>query len=280
MKVLVINPYTDQLLYALRDAVELKLGSFMLVGDKSTIVEKCYRNNIPSKLFTIYDIVDDFDVIEFANDLLDKNECDYLVFDEFPVQYQNKILKCEDERCYGNIDIIDIPYLRHFIFVSNYSKNHNIDFEDKKQSIMQARGFMHQLGIKKTNVALITNLNNKTDILESNIINMIIKDSGINNISIYDNFNINNLFYRDSKVNIYKSNINLLIFRNYESSRIFLDTINTFTNFKIANFIIGDVYGIDAKNFKDENNLVFALIILSKIYKANIKTNLLKSEIV
>lgn len=280
MKVLVVYPYTDKLLNALKESVELKLGSFTLVGDKSLIIEKCYKNNIQSKDFTIYDIDNDLEVIDFCINSLDDGSNDYIVFDNYPIHYQNKILKIDKNKELGNIDILDVPFLRHFIFVSNYSKNHNIDYEDKKISILQAHSFMKKLGIKKTNVALITNLNNKTDILESNIINMILKDSAIGNINIFDNFNIFNLFLKDSKVNIYKNNINLLVLRNFEASRIFLDTLNAFTNTKIASFIIGNTYAIDTKNIKDDNNIIFSLIILNKIHKSSINTNALKTEVI
>lgn len=280
MKVLVVNPYSDKLLIALKESIELRLGSFILIGNKSLIIEKCYKNNIQAKEFIIYDINDDFEVIDFCIDTLNNKNSDFVIFDDFPLHYQSKILKLNKDRELGNVDILDVPFLRHFLFVSNYSKNHNIDFEDKKVSILQANELMKKIGIKKTNVALITNLNNKTDILEANIINMILRDSGINNINIFDNFNIFNLFLKDSKVNIYKNNINLLVLRNYEASRIFLDTLNAFTNIKIASFIIGTTYAIDVKNIKDDNNIIFSLIILNKIHKNQPNINTLKTEVI
>lgn len=279
MKVLVVYPYSDKLLNALKEAAELKLGDFILIGQKSLIIEKCYKNNMQSKNFTIYDIDNDLEVIDFCIKEFSKDYADYIIFDDFPIHYQNIILKCDKDKEIGNVDVLDLPFLRHFIFVSNYSKSHNIDFEDKKISILQAHEFMKKLGIKKTNVALITNLNNKTDVLEANIINMILKDSGIKNINIFDNFNIFNLFLKDSKVNIYKNSINLLVLRNFEASRIFLDTLNAFTNTKIASFIVGSHIAIDAKNVKDDNNIIFSLIILSKIHKANENLNMLSAEI-
>ncbi|MFA7435669.1 MAG: hypothetical protein WC006_04820 [Bacilli bacterium] len=280
MKVLVIYPYSDKLLNALKEAIELRLGEFILVGDKSLIIEKCYKNNIRSKEFVIYDISEDLEVIDFCIDSLKDKTVDYLIFDDFPVLYQNKILKYEKDRDIGNVDVLDMPFLRHFLFVSNYSKNHNIDFEDKKVSILQAYELMKKIGLKKTNVALISNLNSKTDILEANIINMILRDSGINNINIFDNFNIYNLFLKDSKVNIYKNNINLLVLRNFEASRIFLDTLNAFTNIKIASFILGKTYAIDAKQIKDDNNIIFSLIILNKIHKSQGNINSIKARII
>lgn len=280
VKVLVIYPYSDKLLNALKEAIELRLGEFILVGDKSLIIEKCYKNNIRSKEFVIYDISDDLEVIDFCIDSLKDKTVDYLIFDDFPVLYQNKILKYEKDRDIGNVDVLDMPFLRHFLFVSNYSKNHNIDFEDKKVSILQAYELMKKIGLKKTNVALISNLNSKTDILEANIINMILRDSGINNINIFDNFNIYNLFLKDSKVNIYKNNINLLVLRNFEASRIFLDTLNAFTNIKIASFILGKTYAIDAKQIKDDNNIIFSLIILNKIHKSQGNINSIKARII
>lgn len=279
MKVLVVNPYSEKVLNGLREIALLRLCEFILVGEKIEIMEKCYRNNIQSKLFTIYDIVDDMDKIDFCKKSLDEGESDYIVFDDFPEQYQYRIIRPNDKKEIGNVDILDLPFLRHFVFVSNYSKNHNIDFEEKKKSILQANEIMLKLGIKKTNAALITNLNNKTDMLEASIISMILNDSNLNNIKIFDNFNIFNLFIKESKVNIYKNNINLFVFRNYESSRIFLDTLNAFTNTKMASFLLGDYMAIDAKALKDDNNIIFSLLILSKLYKANDCNKSLISEI-
>ena len=279
MKVLVVNPYSEKVLNGLREIALLRLCEFILVGEKIEIMEKCYRNNIQSKLFTIYDIVDDMDIIDFCKKSLDEGESDYIVFDDFPEQYQYRIIRPNDKKEIGNVDILDLPFLRHFVFVSNYSKNHNIDFEEKKKSILQANEIMLKLGIKKTNAALITNLNNKTDMLEASIISMILNDSNLNNIKIFDNFNIFNLFIKESKVNIYKNNINLFVFRNYESSRIFLDTLNAFTNTKMASFLLGDYMAIDAKALKDDNNIIFSLLILSKLYKANDCNKSLISEI-
>lgn len=279
VKVLVIYPYSDNLLNALKESVKIGLGNYVLVGEKTKIIEKCYQNQIRVKDFTIYDIDNDFEIIEFSINALHDGSCDYIIFDDFPIQYQERILKGDKEKEIGNVDVLDLPFLRHFLFVSNYTKNHNIDFEDKKVSILQAYDIMQKLNIKKTNVALVSNLCNKADILEANIINMILKDCGIKNLCVYDNFSIYNLFLKNSEVNIYRNNINLLIFRNYESSRIFIDTLNILSIVKIASFLIGSFIAIDVKQL-DENKIVFALMVLNKIHEAKPKVNQLKTEVI
>lgn len=280
MKVIAVYPYSDILLNSLKESIKIGLGSYALVGKKAQIIEKCYQNNIRAKDFIIYDIDNDFDVIDFCINSLNDGSCDYIIFDDFPMQYQEKILKKTKDKEIGNLDIIDLPSLRHFVFVSNYTKNHNIDFEDKKTSILQAYEFMQKLDIKKINVALICNICNKTDILEANIISMILKDYGLERINIYDSFNIYNLFLKNNSINIYKNNINLLIFRNYEASRIFIDTLNAFTVAKIGSFLIGDYIGIDLKNMQDDNKIIFALMVLNKIHNTKEVLNALKTEVI
>lgn len=278
MQTLVINPYSATLLNALNEAIEFNLGKFFLVGDKVTIIEKCYKLNIQSKKFTIYDISEDLEIVDFSLELLKEENIDAIIFGDFPEKFQNKILNCEDEKCYRSLEIIDIPFLKHFLFVSSYSKDHVIDYDDKKLAILNAKRIMNSLGIKQLNVALISNLNAKVDFLEASVIDVILKKEGIKNIKIYDNFNIYNLFLVNSKVNIFNSKINLLIFKNYEASQIFIDTLKTFANTKIANFILGDVYGMNENRFKDQSDILFGLIILNKIHKAKLNHKELNVE--
>lgn len=268
MKILVIMPYQEKLLKALDDAVNLNLSEFILVGHKNQILEKCFKENINSQNFIIYDFQDDLDAISFSKETLANQKADYVIFGDLPVYYQTKILDEKDNYEIGSIDIVDLPFLRHFLFVSSNSKHLNVDFDDKKKAIIQGDVLMKSLNIKKTNVALISNMNNKTDILESNIIKMILKDNNFSDINVYDSFNIATLFSKSNAVNIYNSNINLLIMRNYESTKIFIDTLNVFSNAKIANILVSEqYYAVDSNQLKDFHNILFSIMILNKISK-------------
>lgn len=267
MKVLVIMPYQTQILRALDDAIHLKLGTFILVGSKNRILELCFKENVQTENFKINDFRDPIEVVAFCKDLLSKEKIDFIVFGDLPSFYQSKILDMKDVNDIGNIDIIDLPFLKHFIFVSNNSKYLNVDFDDKKRAIVQGEIFMKSLNIKKINVALITNMNNKIDILEANIIKMILKDNDFDNINIFDSFNIVTLFSKENSVNIFNSHINLIIMRNYEASKIFVETLSVFTNAKIANILVSEkYYAIDA-NQKEQNNILFSLMLINKLSK-------------
>jgi len=268
MKILVVMPYKEKLLRALDESVRLNLGYFILVGDKNIILEKCFKENIDSQQFIIYDFPKEIDAVEFCKDCLDTSKADFIMFGDIPTYYQTKILDEKDNYEIGEIEIIDLPFLKHFLFVSNNTKHLNCDFDDKKKSIIQADVLMKSLDIKKTNVAIISNMNNKTDILETNIIKMILKDNNFNNINLFDSFSISTLFSRINAVNIYNININLLIMRNYEASKIFIDTLNIFTNAKIANIIVSEqYYAIDTNLLRDYHNILFSIMILNKIAK-------------
>lgn len=264
MKTLVINPYSEKLLNSLKEAYLLNLGSFILVGDKINIIEKCYKCNIESKIFTIFNITDDFEIIEFSLNLIKTNKIDNIIFGDFPVKYQYKILNLDNEK-YKSIDIIDIPFLKHFLFISLYTKKNVIDYSIKMDAIIQAEKLMGILGIKQVNVALVNYYNTKVDFLENSVIDISLKKNGYKNIKIYDAFDIYTLFSFEAKVNIYTTKINLLIFNNYETTQIYLDTLKTFTSVKTASIMIGDLYGIDTRKIKNNQDLIFALSILKKM---------------
>lgn len=113
--------------------------------------------------------------------------------------YFNRIMDVKEEGQIGSVDVIDLPSLRHYLFISNSSRRLNVDFDDKKKAIIQAEGVIKALNIKKINAAMITNLNNKTDVLEMNIIKMLLKDDKFNNINIYDSCALASLFSAHSR---------------------------------------------------------------------------------
>lgn len=275
MKTLVINPYSEKILNTLKEAHLLNLGSFILVGDKINIIEKCYKCNIESKIFTIFNITDDFEIIEFALNLIKNKKIDKIIFVDFPVKYQYKILNTDDDK-FKNIDIIDIPFLKHFLFISSFSKKNVIDYSIKMDAIIQANELMKLLGIKQVNVALVNYYNTKVDLLETSVIDINLKKHGYKNIKIYDAFDIYNLFLFDTKVNIFTAKINLLIFNNYETTQIYLDTLKAFTSVKIASVMLGDVFGIDTRKIRNNQDLIFTLSILKKMEK--IKEEEVKKE--
>ncbi|NLD26858.1 MAG: hypothetical protein GX661_05805 [Acholeplasmataceae bacterium] len=268
MRILAILPYQPKLLKALADAVKLEIGSFILVGDKTKIIESCYRAHIDIGIFVIYHYQLDIDSVDYARDVLRERKVDYLLFGDVPEMYQIKILGANDALSLGNIDIIDLPMLRHFLFLVNHSRHYYVDYVDKKQAVIRANQMMKKLGYKKTNCVLITNPNIKTDVLEANIIKALIMED---NDDIEFNFqDMKSLFSEKSDLNIYNHNINLLIMRNHETSRILVNTISAFLKARIGSLIYTENHlAIDSSLLDDREDIIFSLLILHKLSQAN-----------
>jgi len=268
MNIAFIMPYEINVLKTLDNASHLNLGNFILIGDKKKIMENCFKVSIDYSHFAIYDCPEELEAIDFCHDFLQNRRCDYVAFGKIPASYFNRIMDVKEEAQIGAVEVIDLPMLRHYLFVSNSSRHLNVDFDDKKKAIIQAEALIKALNIKKINAAMITNLNNKTDLLETNIIKMILKDDKFNNINIFDSFTLANLFSINCPNNIYQTHINLLIMRNYETTRIFIDTLRIFTDAKIASILVGGKnYAIDFSETKDNGDILFSLLILNKIFK-------------
>ena len=85
-------------------------------------------------------------------------------------------------------------------------------------------------------------------------------------INVLDSYKLSDLFYKNSLVNIYKNNINLLIFRSLEASTTFLETLNILGNCKIGSIMMHSKnYIINANEIKSENNILFSMLVLLKV---------------
>jgi len=266
MNVAFIMPYEVDVLKTIENAAHINLGSFILIGDKKKIIENCFKENIDFKSFIIYDYPNELEAIDFGNNIIRAGRCDYIAFKGIPSSYFSRIMDLKGEMQIGTIEVIDLPLLHHYLFLSNYSQRLTTDFEEKKQAIIQAEALIKALNIKKINAAIIGNLHGKTDLLEMNIIRMLLKDDKCNNIDILDSYTLANLFSHDYPNNIYNAHINLLIMRNYEATRIFIDSLRIFSEAKIASIIVGGHrYAIDLNVAKNSNDVLFSLLILNKI---------------
>lgn len=274
MNIAFIMPHEISVLKTLDSAFRMNLGSFVLIGDKKRIMENCFKHNIDYSRFAIYDCPDELEAIDFCYEHLRKGKCDYVAFGKIPPSYFNRIMNIKEEGQIGSVDVIDLPSLRHYLFISNSSRRLNVDFDDKKKAIIQAEGLIKTLNIKKINAAMITNLNTKTDVLEMNIIRMLLKDDKFHDINICESCTLAALFSANAPNNIYLNNINLLIMRNYEAARIFIDTLRVFTEAKIASILIGgNNYAIDLSETKGGADILFSLLVLNKINKEKKKAS-------
>ena len=267
MEILVLAPYEGKLLKAVSSAKKINLGDFTLIGNKKKIYETCFRNKIDCQEFEIIDCDEERDIIDFTKKYLLK-EVAYVIIGNISYYYQKQLYSIKENDDFNYINIIDFPLINHFLFVSNFSHRERVDFEDKKKSIIKAYNFMNKLGIKRANAALVTSIKTKAEVLESNIIKMILKDCNYRMINIVDSYKLYDLFEQNSLVNVYKNNINLLIFKTFESSNTFLETLNVLGTCKIGSILTyNNNYIIDTADIKNEHNIIFSMLVLLKVLK-------------
>ena len=267
MEILEIAPYEAKLLKAVTSAKKINLGDFTLIGNKKKIYETCFRNKIDCQEFEIIDCDEERDIIDFTKKYLLK-EVAYVIIGNISYYYQKQLYSIKENDDFNYINIIDFPLINHFLFVSNFSHRERVDFEDKKKTIMKAYNFMNKLGIKRANAALVTSIKTKAEVLESNIIKMILKDCNYRMINIVDSYKLYDLFEQNSLVNVYKNNINLLIFKTFESSNTFLETLNVLGTCKIGSILTyNNNYIIDTADIKNEHNIIFSMLVLLKVLK-------------
>ncbi len=267
MEILVLAPYEAKLLKAVSSAKKINLGDFTLIGNKKKIYETCFRNKIDCQEFGIIDCDEERDIIDFTKKYLLK-EVAYVIIGNISYYYQKQLYSIKENDDFNYINIIDFPLINHFLFVSNFSHRERVDFEDKKKSIIKAYNFMNKLGIKRANAALVTSIKTKAEVLESNIIKMILKDCNYRMINIVDSYKLYDLFEQNSLVNVYKNNINLLIFKTFESSNTFLETLNVLGTCKIGSILTyNNNYIIDTADIKNEHNIIFSMLVLLKVLK-------------
>lgn len=267
MEIIVLAPYEEKLLKAVSSAKRINLGTFTLIGNKKTIYEICFRNKIDCYKFDIIDCRNEKDIIDFTKKYLLK-EAAYVVLGNISYLYQKQLYSLKDNEDFNYISIIDLPLVDHFLFISNFPYKTRVDFNDKKNVITNTYSFMNKLGIKRTNAAIVTNVRTKADALETNIIKMNLKNENQKMINILDSYKLFDLFEKNSLVNIYKNNINLLVFRSFEESSTFLETLNVLGNCKIASIMLfNNNYIIDTNDIKNDHNILFSMLVLLKVLK-------------
>jgi hypothetical protein len=150
--------------------------------------------------------------------------------------------------------------------ISNLNRNYYVDFEEKKNAIIQARKVMKNLDIKKINTVLIAS-NSKNEVLEGNILKVLVKESKIGDVEVQGVYELSRFLSRESQFNIYNSGVNLLIMKNYEMTRVFINTLRAFSKVRIASLIVGrDCYAVDFSLYESKENIYFTLIILEKLF--------------
>ena len=211
MKIVVVAPYKTKVLKTVEALEKVNLGEVKLVGCVKTIQKIIDEERI--KIHSEIVDANEEDMVLKTKQIIDDETI--LIFDEIIEYQQKQILGIES--CYDASEetnyfyVIDIPDLNHFVFVSNHSKKRHLDFDDKKKAIVEIFDFMNSLGIKKSNVAMLTDKLSKTDVLEVNLIRMILKEDVCKNLNILSPCRIDELFNKKYHNNVYDKNINLLV---------------------------------------------------------------------
>ena len=273
MNIIALAPYSAKIIKSLSGIKKIELANIIVIGNKKRFLRVCEENNIEST-FVIHDLEVENLIIQKAQEIYQAS--DLIICGEISMYYKKKLCNVLDNEEFQYLNIIDLPDLRHFLFVCNYNNYRNIDFEDKKKAILEASKFMNGIGIRKTNVAFVSNTNSKADALEANIIRMILNDTKHHDllqyhqrvIKIYDSYKLFDLFNRESNLNIYRNNINLLVVKSIEVSRMFVDALSVFGNCKVGSLLTyKDKYIIEGDELKDEENILFSTLVISRVIK-------------
>lgn len=284
-KILILCPYDKKTLLVCEAIGKLslelrlknsKLGKqIIIVGERDRIANCLKELNLNSNLENhilekVIDKPNDEDLVCFVNQIIDEDTI--TVIGEVDSYVRVKIGL--DDEIFSH-HLIDFQELRHFVFVSS-SINGRYKAEEKKNQILSINNFMNSLGINKVKIAFIVDELSKGDFLEINLMRMILKESLGKNVTLMNPCNLNKLFDESYYDNIYDKKINLLVFKNDDITSSFLDTLNIFSNSRIctidesrnSNLInsanINRIF-IDSKKQKDEQSIMFALLIAKKI---------------
>lgn len=273
MNIIALAPYSAKIIKSLSGIKKIELANIIIIGNKKRFLRVCEENNIEST-FVIHDLEVENLIIQKAQEIYQAS--DLIICGEISMYYKKKLCNVLDNEEFQYLNIIDLPDLRHFLFVCNYNNYRNIDFEDKKKAILEASKFMNGIGIRKTNVAFVSNTNSKADALEANIIRMILNDTKHHDllqyhqrvIKIYDSYKLFDLFNRESNLNIYRNNINLLVVKSIEVSRMLVDVLSVFGSCKVGSLLTyKDKYIIEGDDLKDEENILFSTLVISRVIK-------------
>lgn len=273
-----IAPYEEKYLKTCENLERINYCDVALLGDYDKINSALCKLHMNINL-RIIDIKEEDAILNYLKSKDLKTTIIILgcVSDTFSVKLlQDRIVK--NGKVYmpslNEIFVIDIPKLKHFIFVGNACGNKNYEMIDKRKNMLLLYKFMRRLGVNKANVSLIKNDNRNNDTLEYSLIKMILNDNLNKSINILNPCRISDLFNISSKYNIFSSNVNVLMFKNSDVTRTFIELLQLFTNFRIGNVCeYDDLFFIDGAKAKDEENMIFSILLISKCLKEKLVIN-------
>lgn len=262
MKIYVLAPYTNEVIEALETFITVQDGSVELIGDNEKIQTIFIENN---ERFKVVDLKTEEDIISYTKERIDKDS--FIITCDISDFSKKKIFNLSSDSEFGNINILSLPGYDCYYYISTFSKKRRYYYEDKKTSIINSYKFMKSLGIKRINVGLVKSQVSKSDELETNIIKMLEGDRKYNYLNILNPISVKDIFNRNL-------NINLLIFDNYDITKVFIDAIKTVTYTKVAcvsyfndNKKGYNNYFISCNEVKNKQEILFSILMLFNIWK-------------
>lgn len=263
MRIYALAPYSKEIIEALETFSTVQDGIIELVGDIENIKTMFIENN---EKFKVVDIKTEEEIVAYCKERMDK-DC-FILTCNISDYSKKKLFNMSSDSEFGNINVLSFPGYDSYYYVGTFSKKRRYYYEDKKTSITNSYKFMKGLGIKRINVGLVKSQISKSDELETNIIKMLEGDNKYNHLNI-----LNPIYVRDIFDN--KLNINLLIFDNYDITKVFIDAIKTITFTKVATI---NYYNDNSKNsynnyfiscdeLKNKQEILFSILMLYNVRK-------------
>lgn len=263
MKIYVLAPYSKEIIEALEvfsNVVDVKVE---LIGNEENMNTMFIKNN---DRFNIINIKTEDEIISYCKEFIEKDS--FIIIGDISEYSQKKLFNMSIDSEFGTVNVLNFPGCDSYYYVSSFSKKKRYYYEDKKTSIVNAYKFMKGLEIKKINVGLVKSQISKSDELETNIIRMLESDRKCNSLHVLDPIYVRDIF--DNKLNI-----NLLVFDNYDITKVFIDAIKMVTYTKVAciNYY-NDCNSSDCKNFficcddkYSKQEILFSILMLYNVRK-------------
>lgn len=268
MNVYLINPYEEKYLKTVEIFDKIEYCYIELIGDeniiKTLINQKKIKINLLKETIKIINKISDTDLKEYIR--TKEIYKSIFIFGKLSDNKMYDFMNLKNKEInINNIYVIDIPKLKHFLFLTVPYKRDLNEFNNRRKGMNVLYKFMNLLGIMKANVALIANNLDSIDMIECNLIKMILKDNMNKQIGYINYCKIKDIFNIHSVYNIFDTNLNCILFLQNDGALTFIEMLELFTNYRIGKIKeINGTYFINAKEIKDEENIVFTILLIGK----------------
>lgn len=244
-KILGICIYRSDILRGIISAINSEICEVTLIGSKKKIMELC--NTTDYYKFKIIDSENYIDITIKANELLETNQYDGVIFGDYPKEYIKNIISVENK-----VYILDLVNANHLIFIPSFIKTDFIDHEDKRKALSIGKEIIKDLNINYYNIGMVS-----TEIYPS----LKIERNLLKSYKELENDNIDIVNIKD----IFNGDYNLLIFNDGLVTGIFIETILINKNNKFAEFMKKDnLLAINGKTMSAQD-VLFSLFLLNKM---------------